>query len=230
MGYAILWLRVRAEFMEGKIQTFLDVNLLKGDRKQLWVNPDCGLKTREWSQVRQPCLDGQDALEHVHCWLALPFCTGCLHWMGCGCSLALCLSMLSPCSVACGCDMAWGLTARCCRRWRTWSRRPPTRAPRSELPQHRRGAKLGAGGKACLCYWQGCFQRSCSGPRHASAAARQRRQTATDAHAFDAQARGLLVDFAVARDHHSFRGVCKAAERCLAECMPSTCVGLNRTR
>ncbi len=51
MGYAILWLRVRAEFMEGKIQTFLDVNLLKGDRKQLWVNPDCGLKTREWSQV-----------------------------------------------------------------------------------------------------------------------------------------------------------------------------------
>ena len=37
--------------MEGKIQTFLDVNLLKGDRKQLWVNPDCGLKTREWSQV-----------------------------------------------------------------------------------------------------------------------------------------------------------------------------------
>ncbi len=42
--------------MEGKIQTFLDVNLLKGDRKQLWVNPDCGLKTREWSQVPPaPC-------------------------------------------------------------------------------------------------------------------------------------------------------------------------------
>ncbi len=47
-----LWAR-RAEFMEAKIQTFLDVNLLKGDRKQLWVNPDCGLKTREWSQVRR---------------------------------------------------------------------------------------------------------------------------------------------------------------------------------
>ena len=88
MGYAIRWLRVRAEFMEGKIQTFLDVNLLKGDRKQLWVNPDCGLKTREWSQVRQPCLDGRDALGHLHCWLALPFCTGCLHWMGCGNSAA----------------------------------------------------------------------------------------------------------------------------------------------
>ncbi len=49
-------IRNRAEFMEGKIQTFLDVNLLKGDRKQLWVNPDCGLKTREWSQVPPaPC-------------------------------------------------------------------------------------------------------------------------------------------------------------------------------
>ena len=44
----------RVEFMEAKIQTFLDVSLLKGDRKLLWVNPDCGLKTREWSQVR-PC-------------------------------------------------------------------------------------------------------------------------------------------------------------------------------
>ena len=55
----MFWLWVRAEFMEGKIQTFLDVNLLKGDRKQLWVNPDCGLKTREWSQVRQARPDAQ---------------------------------------------------------------------------------------------------------------------------------------------------------------------------
>ena len=39
------------DFIEGKIKTFLDVNLLGGDRKLLWVNPDCGLKTREWSQV-----------------------------------------------------------------------------------------------------------------------------------------------------------------------------------
>ena len=40
------------EFIEGKIKTFLDVNLLSGNRKLLWVNPDCGLKTREWAQVR----------------------------------------------------------------------------------------------------------------------------------------------------------------------------------
>ncbi|CAL8468951.1 g8492 [Coccomyxa elongata] len=39
------------DFIEGKIKTFLDVNLLSGNRKLLWVNPDCGLKTREWAQV-----------------------------------------------------------------------------------------------------------------------------------------------------------------------------------
>ena len=39
------------DFVETKIKSFLDVNLLKGNKKQLWVNPDCGLKTREWSQV-----------------------------------------------------------------------------------------------------------------------------------------------------------------------------------
>ena len=41
----------RVEFIEKKIKTFLDVGLLGGNRKLLWVNPDCGLKTREWSQV-----------------------------------------------------------------------------------------------------------------------------------------------------------------------------------
>ena len=52
------WLACRVDFIEGKIKTFLDVNLLGGDRKLLWVNPDCGLKTREWSQVQHawPCL------------------------------------------------------------------------------------------------------------------------------------------------------------------------------
>ena len=40
------------DFIEKKIKTFLDVGLLGGNKKLLWVNPDCGLKTREWSQVR----------------------------------------------------------------------------------------------------------------------------------------------------------------------------------
>ena len=61
--------------MEGKIQTFLDVNLLKGDRKQLWVNPDCGLKTREWSQVCQPCLDVETL------WDASRACFAGLRWL-----------------------------------------------------------------------------------------------------------------------------------------------------
>ncbi|CAK0780359.1 hypothetical protein CVIRNUC_005025 [Coccomyxa viridis] len=39
------------DFIEKKIKTFLDVGLLGGNKNLLWVNPDCGLKTREWSQV-----------------------------------------------------------------------------------------------------------------------------------------------------------------------------------
>ena len=51
----------RVDFIEKKIKTFLDVGLLSGNKKLLWVNPDCGLKTREWSQVGAmlltlPCL------------------------------------------------------------------------------------------------------------------------------------------------------------------------------
>ena len=42
------------DFIEKKIKTFLDVGLLGGNKNLLWVNPDCGLKTREWSQVRIP--------------------------------------------------------------------------------------------------------------------------------------------------------------------------------
>jgi len=39
------------EFMSQKIQSFLDSNILKGRTDRIWVNPDCGLKTREWKQV-----------------------------------------------------------------------------------------------------------------------------------------------------------------------------------
>lgn len=104
MCYAILWLLVRVEFMEGKTQTFLDVNLLKGDRKQLWVNPDCGLKTREWSQVCWPCPDAQTrwdlSVAGIACRSALAACMGGLRQLCC--NLALCLSMLSPRLVALG--------------------------------------------------------------------------------------------------------------------------------
>ncbi|KAK9829533.1 hypothetical protein WJX72_006351 [[Myrmecia] bisecta] len=39
------------EFMKGKIQSYLDSGILGGRADRIWVNPDCGLKTREWSQV-----------------------------------------------------------------------------------------------------------------------------------------------------------------------------------
>lgn len=56
------------DFIEGKIKTFLDVNLLSSNRKLLWVNPDCGLKTREWAQVRRPpnCLPAYSLSLHAH--------------------------------------------------------------------------------------------------------------------------------------------------------------------
>ena len=34
-------------FYVGKVGT----GILKGHPERLWVNPDCGLKTREWAQV-----------------------------------------------------------------------------------------------------------------------------------------------------------------------------------
>ena len=41
-----------AEAMVKKLQSFLPA-LGKGyDTHRMWVNPDCGLKTREWQQVR----------------------------------------------------------------------------------------------------------------------------------------------------------------------------------
>ena len=37
--------------MAGKVQSFLDNNLVEKNASYIWVNPDCGLKTREWKQV-----------------------------------------------------------------------------------------------------------------------------------------------------------------------------------
>lgn len=39
------------EFMKSKIRTFLTSGLLEGRADRLWVNPDCGLKTRTWPQT-----------------------------------------------------------------------------------------------------------------------------------------------------------------------------------
>lgn len=41
-----------ADFLEAKLRSFLDTGILAGAPERLWVNPDCGLKTRAWEEVR----------------------------------------------------------------------------------------------------------------------------------------------------------------------------------
>jgi 5-methyltetrahydropteroyltriglutamate--homocysteine methyltransferase len=39
------------DWLVEKIQSFIDSGLLKGAYDRVWVNPDCGLKTRRWAEV-----------------------------------------------------------------------------------------------------------------------------------------------------------------------------------
>ena len=39
------------EFMAEKLRSFLKTGVLGGDASRIWVNPDCGLKTRRWEEV-----------------------------------------------------------------------------------------------------------------------------------------------------------------------------------
>ncbi|KAK9811094.1 hypothetical protein WJX73_002072 [Symbiochloris irregularis] len=39
------------EFMTNKLRGFLKTGILDKNAEHIWVNPDCGLKTREWQQV-----------------------------------------------------------------------------------------------------------------------------------------------------------------------------------
>ena len=38
-------------WIEGKVKSFIDTGLLNGAYDRIWVNPDCGLKTRRWQEV-----------------------------------------------------------------------------------------------------------------------------------------------------------------------------------
>lgn len=49
--YADEGVRRRVDFMLDKIKSFVSSGILKGHPERIWVNPDCGLKTREWAQV-----------------------------------------------------------------------------------------------------------------------------------------------------------------------------------
>eukprot|EP00208_Stichococcus_sp_RCC1054_P007050 CAMPEP_0206136888 /NCGR_PEP_ID=MMETSP1473-20131121/2104_1 /ASSEMBLY_ACC=CAM_ASM_001109 /TAXON_ID=1461547 /ORGANISM="Stichococcus sp, Strain RCC1054" /LENGTH=757 /DNA_ID=CAMNT_0053529723 /DNA_START=157 /DNA_END=2430 /DNA_ORIENTATION=- len=39
------------EGVRGKIKSFVDTGILGGHPERLWINPDCGLKTRDWAEV-----------------------------------------------------------------------------------------------------------------------------------------------------------------------------------
>lgn len=39
------------EFMVEKLQSYMDSKILNGKSEHIWVNPDCGLKTRDWKEV-----------------------------------------------------------------------------------------------------------------------------------------------------------------------------------
>lgn len=39
------------EFMAAKIRTAIKSGVSQGDASRIWVNPDCGLKTRKWHEV-----------------------------------------------------------------------------------------------------------------------------------------------------------------------------------
>lgn len=39
------------DFMTSKVQNFMDTGILEKDARRIWVNPDCGLKTRAWKEV-----------------------------------------------------------------------------------------------------------------------------------------------------------------------------------
>jgi 5-methyltetrahydropteroyltriglutamate--homocysteine methyltransferase len=37
--------------LRAKVKSFVDTGILSGRPERLWVNPDCGLKTRDWPEV-----------------------------------------------------------------------------------------------------------------------------------------------------------------------------------
>ena len=39
------------EFMVEKLQSYLDSKIVNSKSEHIWVNPDCGLKTRDWKEV-----------------------------------------------------------------------------------------------------------------------------------------------------------------------------------
>ena len=45
------WLLCSVDFMVEKLQSYLDSKIVNSKSEHIWVNPDCGLKTRDWKEV-----------------------------------------------------------------------------------------------------------------------------------------------------------------------------------
>jgi 5-methyltetrahydropteroyltriglutamate--homocysteine methyltransferase len=39
------------DFMASRLKSFVNTGILEKDARRIWVNPDCGLKTRAWKEV-----------------------------------------------------------------------------------------------------------------------------------------------------------------------------------
>ena len=39
------------QFVKSKVESFLAARVAGGDARRIWINPDCGLKTRAWPEV-----------------------------------------------------------------------------------------------------------------------------------------------------------------------------------
>jgi 5-methyltetrahydropteroyltriglutamate--homocysteine methyltransferase len=39
------------DFVRSKVESFVKTGIVAGDARRIWINPDCGLKTRGWAEV-----------------------------------------------------------------------------------------------------------------------------------------------------------------------------------
>jgi len=67
--------------LRSKIKQFVDTGVLAGHPNRLWVNPDCGLKTRDWVEVHSLSVSNRDLRPFIpkthsltHGWQAPPVC------------------------------------------------------------------------------------------------------------------------------------------------------------
>ena len=48
-------------YLKNRVQNFLEIGILEKDARRIWVNPDCGLKTRSWKEVKPSLKNMVDA-------------------------------------------------------------------------------------------------------------------------------------------------------------------------